>query len=281
MTFMYSLVFYCQNTVEYIYYGKEWLRFRLTNPSLSHPSPHSPPPSLKPSDNQVQTFTAGLLSSLPPMSPSCCCCHCCCCCCCCPALLPSAGRKRKLKSWLWRVHTVGTQSFSGWEEMGTTGLSEADYLLILVLNEPSSYLLVGHFKEFERWLLQGGRCLFDVLSRLRVLIGQKISDLCDLLLQLGALWMGGTGRMNKQSWNEMFMGQINSAAANHSFTVLIYFTSSAGSWSLNSSILDSVSWTIPSAMLTASTRSYTQENTVRKLKTWGISTLLLPHTWSR
>ena len=51
----------------------------------------------------------------------------------------------------------------------------------------SSYLLVGHFEEFERGLLQGGGRLLDVLSRFRVLVGQKIPDLRDLLLELGAL----------------------------------------------------------------------------------------------
>lgn len=41
-------------------------------------------------------------------------------------------------------------------------------------------------------------------------------------------------------------------------------TSSAGSWSLNSSILDSVSWTMPSAMFTASTRSCQQHPLVQR-----------------
>lgn len=39
------------------------------------------------------------------------------------------------------------------------------------------YLLVGHFKEFEGGLLQVVGRLFDVLSCLRVLVGQKIPDL--------------------------------------------------------------------------------------------------------
>lgn len=50
-----------------------------------------------------------------------------------------------------------------------------------------SYLLVSHFKEFEGRLLQGVGRLLDVLSRFRVLVGQNFTDLCDLLLQLGAL----------------------------------------------------------------------------------------------
>lgn len=60
-----------------------------------HPPPtHFSPPSLavllfswKPRDIQVQKSTAGLLSYLPPRSPSCCrrCCR--------PALLPSAARE--------------------------------------------------------------------------------------------------------------------------------------------------------------------------------------------
>lgn len=50
-----------------------------------------------------------------------------------------------------------------------------------------SYLLVGHFKEFEGRLLQGVGRLFDVLSGFRVLVGQNFTDLGNLLLQLGAL----------------------------------------------------------------------------------------------
>lgn len=51
----------------------------------------------------------------------------------------------------------------------------------------TSYLLVGHFKELEGRLLQGVGRLFDVLSCFRVLVGQNLTDLDDLLLQLGAL----------------------------------------------------------------------------------------------
>lgn len=58
----------------------------------------------------------------------------------------------------------------------------------------TSYLLVGHFKEFEGRLLQGVGRLLDVLSRFRVLVGQDFTDLCNLLLQLGALRGGGAKR---------------------------------------------------------------------------------------
>lgn len=49
-------------------------------------------------------------------------------------------------------------------------------------------------------------------------------------------------------------------------------TSSAGSWSLNSSILLSVSWIMPSAAFTASTASYKQELAefnIPHVDTWG------------
>lgn len=57
-----------------------------------------------------------------------------------------------------------------------------------------SYLLVGHFKEFEGRLLQGVGRLLDVLSCFRVLVGQNFTDLCNLLLQLGALREGEAKR---------------------------------------------------------------------------------------
>lgn len=61
-----------------------------------------------------------------------------------------------------------------------------------------SYLLVGHLEELERGLLQVGGCLLDVLSCFRVLVGQHVPDLGDLLLQLGALRAGGGNMMSGQ-----------------------------------------------------------------------------------
>lgn len=75
------------------------------------------------------------------------------------------------------------------------------------------------------------------------------------------------------------------------------FTSSAGSWSLNSSILVSVSWTIPSAMLTASTRSWetshekrsgewTRKDSISRLVNYPLPSAscppqhISPHSWS-